>query len=185
MIVTVYTAAEQRNGEDMKYIVRSRQVFDAVSNQPESKAILIEDKKIEKILPWDAAESEEYQSYPLKDYGDKLILPSFMDAHTHVFSGAVTASDYVCDTLGECKSQEECVEMIKAFADAHPDLKRIRGTGWFVGNWDNAPLPDKCSLDAGIFTMCRLSQFLDEYKSFRGDRDQTGSEFPEWDHRNL
>ena len=105
MIVTVYTAAEQRNGEDMKYIVRSRQVFDAVSNKPESKAILIEDKKIEKILPWDAAESEEYQAYPLKDYGDKLILPSFMDAHTHVFSGAVTASDYVCDTLGECKSQ--------------------------------------------------------------------------------
>lgn len=148
MIVTVYTAAEQRNGEDMKYIVRSRQVFDAVSNKPESKAILIEDKKIEKILPWDAAESEEYQAYPLKDYGDKLILPSFMDAHTHVFSGAVTASDYVCDTLGECKSQEECVEMIKAFADAHPDLKRIRGTGWFVGNWDNAPLPDKRSLDA-------------------------------------
>ena len=40
--------------------------------------------------------------------------------------------------------------MIRAFADAHPELERIRGTGWFVGNWGNAALPDKRLLDEAV-----------------------------------
>ena len=42
------------------------------------------------------------------------------------------------------------MEMIRAFADAHPELERIRGTGWFVGNWGNAALPDKRLLDEAV-----------------------------------
>lgn len=132
----------------MKYIVRSKNIFDGVEDRPKPAAILINGDKIEKILPWEYQTDEKYSGYPLKDYGEQLIMPSFVDAHTHVFSGAVVASDYVCSDLGTCKSEAECVEMIKKFADEHPNLTRIRGTGWFVGNWDNAPLPDKRSLDA-------------------------------------
>lgn len=67
--------------------------------------------------------------------GEKMIMSSFLDAHTHLFSGAVDGSRYVCSDLGRGRSQAECVKIIKEFADAHPDYKRIRGSGWFITNW--------------------------------------------------
>lgn len=136
--------------EEIRYIVRSQAVFDGLEERPRPAAILIEGAKIAKVLSWDYDKDGTYQDCPLYDYGEKMIMPSFIDAHTHIFSGAITASDYVCSELGKGKSQEECARMIGQFAREHPDLKRIRGTGWFVGNWDNAPLPDKRSLDAAV-----------------------------------
>ncbi|MCI5648815.1 MAG: amidohydrolase family protein [Fusicatenibacter sp.] len=133
-----------------QYLIRSKNIFTGLRDAPESAAIAVEGKSIRKVLPWDYTEETPYAQWPLYDYGEQLILPSFIDAHTHLFSGAINASDYVCDTLGQGKSQEECVEIIKKFADEHPDQKRIRGAGWFVGNWNDAPMPDKRSLDAAI-----------------------------------
>ena len=133
--------------EKKNYIIRSKAVYDGVSEEYKEMAILIQGDRIAEILPWNVESSGKYAEIPLYDYGDRLIMPSFVDAHTHIFSGAIAASDYVCSDLGMCRSEEECVEMIKKYADSHPDLKRIRGIGWFVGNWTDDHLPDKRSLD--------------------------------------
>ncbi|MGN0483596.1 MAG: amidohydrolase [Lachnospiraceae bacterium] len=130
-----------------KYIIRSKAIFDGTGDRPQPGAILVNGKRIEKRLEWEYDKNGEYKDLPLYDYKEKMILPSFIDAHTHVMSGAVMASEYVCSDLGRGKSQKECAEMIGMFAKAHPELKRIRGCGWFVGNWNDAPLPDKRSLD--------------------------------------
>ena len=129
-----------------KYIVKSTQVFTGIGNAPQALSILVDGKKIENVLPYDASP----EGVPVTDYGDSLIVPSFIDAHTHIFSGAIDASDYVCSTLGTCTSQQECAEMIAAYGKAHPEQKRLRGSGWFVSAWNDAPLPDKRSLDALI-----------------------------------
>lgn len=131
-----------------RFIVRSRAVFTGLTDRPIPAAIAVEGQKIRALLSWDCG--GEYGDWEIRDYGDRMIMPSFIDAHTHLFSGAVNDSAFVCSDLGACSSQEECVEMIRAFADAHPELERIRGTGWFVGNWGNAALPDKRLLDEAV-----------------------------------
>lgn len=136
--------------ENNGYIVRSRAVFDGLADRPTPMAILVQGKRIREILPWDYEKSGRYAEYPLYDYADRMVMPSFVDAHTHVFLGAVTASDFVCADLGQCRSEEECAEMIRQFAREHPQLSRIRGTGWFVGGWDRDEMPDKRSLDAAV-----------------------------------
>lgn len=133
-----------------RYILRSKNIFTGLCDKPKPSAILVNGQTIEQVLPWDFEEISGCAGLPVKDYGEQLIIPSFLDAHTHMFSGAIDASDYVCDTLGECRSEAECVEMIAAFAAQHPNQRRIRGVGWFVGAWNDAPLPDKRSLDAAI-----------------------------------
>lgn len=133
--------------KEQEYIIRSKAVFDGIQDEPYPAAILIKGKKIEKILPW---EIKGYEGYPLEDYGDKLIMSSFLDAHTHIFSGAINASRYVCSNLGICRSARECAEMMAEFARQNPDLKRLRGSGWFVGAWGNNTLPDRYLLDAAI-----------------------------------
>lgn len=131
----------------MKYIVKSRNIFDSVGSKPEPKALYIEENKIKKVLPYDYSGDPAYDTVEVKDYGDKLVMSSFLDAHTHIISGAVAASKYVCSDLGKCHSEEECAEMIKIFAREHPEFERIRGTGWFLGVWENPSLPSKKTLD--------------------------------------
>lgn len=133
--------------KEQEYIIRSKAVFDSIQDEPYPAAILVKGKKIEKILPWDLV---GYETYPVKDYGDKLIMSSFLDAYTHIFSGAINGSRYVCSALGICRSAQECAEMMAEFARENPGLKRLRGSGWFVGAWGNNTLPDRHLLDAVI-----------------------------------
>ena len=95
-----------------RYIIRSRQVFTGLRECPQPAAIVVADGMIERVLPRDYEGFPDCGGLPVKDYGDALIIPSFLDAHTHMFSGAVDASDYVCDTLGECGSEAACAERI-------------------------------------------------------------------------
>ena len=131
-----------------RFIIRSRAVYTGRAGRPAPAAIAVEGKRILGMLPWDC--EKQYEDWEIHDYGDRMVMPSFIDAHTHLFSGAVSASEYVCTDLGRGKSQEECVEIIRAFAREHPDYPRIRGTGWFVGNWKEDRLPDRRLLDQAI-----------------------------------
>lgn len=83
-------------------------------------------------------------------YNDKLIMPGFVDAHDHYFMGAISASEHMCTEIGESSSEDECISIVKRFAEEHPEEKRILGIGWFPANWGDAPLPTKRSLDAII-----------------------------------
>lgn len=133
-----------------RYIIRSKNIFTGLHDEPEPAAVLVKDQKIEQVLPWDFEVISGGGKIPVKDYGEQLIIPSFLDAHTHMFSGAIDASDYVCDTLGACGSEAECAKQIRAYAAEHLNQRRIRGVGWFVGAWNDAPLPDKRSLDEAV-----------------------------------
>lgn len=137
------------------FIIRSKNVFDGKHHSPQPMAIAVSGKRIVRILPWDYQEHDFpgdyiYKKWNLIDYGDRYIQYSFIDAHTHIFNGAVDASDYVCSDLSSCQSEEECVEKIHDYAVKHPEARRIRGSGWFVGNWKSGKLPDKISLDKAI-----------------------------------
>ena len=87
-----------------RLIVRSRAVYTGKKSRPVPAAIAVEGKQICGILPWDC--EKQYRDWEIHDYGDRMVMPSFIDAHTHLFSGAVSASEYVCTDLGRGKSQE-------------------------------------------------------------------------------
>ncbi len=129
-------------------ILKSSCIFTALSGETIPGGVALKDNKIiavgEDALKYEGPETE------VRDYGNRLIMPAFIDAHVHYFMGAIASSDHMCDTLSETTSEAECVDMIKKFADSHPDEKRIRGIGWFPANWADAPLPTKKSLDEAI-----------------------------------
>lgn len=84
------------------------------------------------------------------DFGDCLIMPGICDAHGHYSMGALYDSKYFINDILYSHSEQECVSMVKAFADAHPEYDCIIGQGWFPANWNNAELPTKKSLDRAI-----------------------------------
>lgn len=127
--------------------IKSNLVFDGMKLKNEGAAILIKNDKILDVVKLGAENEFIGAETRVIDCMDKLVMPGLIDAHTHFYSAAIAASDHVITNLGDSKSEEDCARMVYEFAKAHPDEKRIRGRGWFVTNWGDAPLPSKKSLD--------------------------------------
>lgn len=127
------------------YILKSSAVFTGKGDKPFPGGVAVKGNKIVRVL--DAGELDSYEVDKVLDYGDRLIMPGFVDAHVHYFMGAISASEHMCTDIAESTSEANCVEIMKKYAAEHPDEKRILGVGWFPANWNDAPLPSKKSLD--------------------------------------
>ena len=128
------------------YVIRSNAIFDGVQKTPYAGAVVVEGNKIAKVIA--GGDGAEFIGPDTKvlDYGDKMVMAGFVDAHDHFFDGTVTASDHMCSILAST-NEAEAVEMMKEYRKTHPDEVRIRAMGWMPTIWNNAPLPTKKSLD--------------------------------------
>lgn len=136
--------------EKADILLCSNLIFDSISDSPFSGAVAVKDNKIIAVCKGNKTDDFIDGNTKILNYENKLIMPSFIDAHDHMYSGIVNLSDHVCTTLIDSKSETDCVRMIKEYADSHMDEKRIRGCGWFPINWGGASLPTKHSLDQAI-----------------------------------
>lgn len=128
-------------------VIKSNAIFTSTADSPFSGAIAIKKHTIihiEENADLSYFIGEETQ---VLDYGDKLVMPGFVDAHVHFILGALIFSDHICKEIGEAKTESECVEIMKIFAQSHADEKRLIGIGWFPANWNSDVLPTKKSLD--------------------------------------
>lgn len=131
-----------KEDDTMRKMLISENVFDG-EKYIGAAGIVVEDNRITGVVPHDT----DSTGMEIMDFGKALLMPGFIDAHTHFFSGAESMSRYMCTNVREAKSEKECVAMMKEFAEANPELEILRGEGWFIGNWTDRTMPDKRSLD--------------------------------------
>ena len=135
--------------ETADLILKSNVIYTGRGEKPVSGGVAIRGNRIADV----AAEKdiEKYRSADTKvyEYNDKLIMPGIIDAHDHLWWGAVADSRYMVDITGS-GSEEEAVKMIRKYACENPQANRIRGFGWFPANWNGAPLPSKRTLDKAV-----------------------------------
>ena len=134
------------------YILKSNYIFTSETLSYFKGAVVISGETILDVIKGDTG-YEQYIDDQTKviEYGDKLIMPGFIDAHTHFDQASNTSSPYAIH-LHDCKSEEECVQMAVDFRKEHPDIDHIYGFGWLNTEWGDggAPLPTRHSIDAAI-----------------------------------
>lgn len=129
-------------------LIKSRNLFTGTSDRPFEGCVAVQGNEIIKV-----GDAEEVRPYITEDtrifeYQDEMVMAGFIDAHMHYFCGVFQSSQYMCRELFDAKSEEECVEIIKAFGQAHPEFDKISGMGWFPLLWDKKDvMPSKDSLD--------------------------------------
>ena len=131
-------------------VLKSNAIFTGLQEKPSPGCIAIKGNKICAVGSGSEIESLIGPETKVYEYKDKLIMPGFVDAHVHYFMGSIAASEHMCTEIMDSTSEQNCVEMVKRFAESHPDEKRIIGVGWFPVNWNDAPLPTCKSLDEAI-----------------------------------
>ncbi|MGW2177541.1 amidohydrolase [Streptomyces sp. NPDC001732] len=80
------------------------------------------------------------------DLKGRLLLPGFQDAHVHAVSGGVELAE--CDLSGTV-GVAEYLDLIGAYAKAHPDHAWITGGGWSMESFEGG-LPTRQLLDAVV-----------------------------------
>lgn len=131
-------------------IITSTAIFTGNDGQPFEGFVAVSGNKIIAV-----EKGRDFQKYTgenteIIDQGDCLVMPGMIDGHGHFSNGALFGSKYFISELLGSKSEEEAVEMVRAFAEKNPEINRIIGNGWFPATWGDSKLPSKHSLDAVV-----------------------------------
>jgi len=127
-------------------IVHHGKVYTVDSAFSTAEAFAVKDGKIIAVDKNEAILSG-YKADSMVDAHGKAVYPGFIDAHAH-FVGYGRSLFEV--NLYDCKTWDEVVDRVKAFAKEHPAEAWIRGRGWDQNKFPGHEYPDNVSI-SGLF----------------------------------
>ncbi len=121
-------------------ILKSSVIYTVASEDPVSGGVAIKDGKI-------LAVGEDMDKYTgedteVVDYGDKMIMPGFVDAHTH----SMVEPSVIGVDVTFIPDMNDATKAVQAYLDENPDTDFIVGGGWYAPIWGGDD-PDKSYLD--------------------------------------
>jgi len=115
----------EKNYSDLVFV--NGAIYTVDRNQPWAQAVVIKGSRIIFVGTTEGAKPHIGPETTLVDLAGKMILPGFIDAHTH----ASQAMDLVGNiSLFSAESVEEYQQTITTFISGHPERDYYRGTGW-------------------------------------------------------
>ena len=113
-------------------VIRSTHIFTgSKKEEPFAGAVAVKGNHICRVSQNGLLEELTGPQTKVLDFGDRLVMPGFIDSHMHFFMGAAAASGHMTTEIAASRSEDECIEIMKTFAEEHPDEERILGQGWF------------------------------------------------------
>ena len=127
-------------------ILRGGAVYTMDPNRPWAEAVAIREGRIVFVGTVEGAQRFAGRGTRILDLPGKMVLPGFIDSHAHPLSGGLE--------LGECnlydaKTPAEVEGIIRAYAQAHPQLEWVRGNGWQLPVFPRAN-PTREQLDRAV-----------------------------------
>ena len=112
-------------------------------NKPEAEAVAVRNGRI--LAVGTAADMRQYTGKATKviDLHGKLLLPGFIDDHTHFMSGGFQLQSV---DLRHSGSETEFARIVKERAERYPE-RWITGGDWDHDNWPSGRLPSKELID--------------------------------------
>lgn len=133
------------------FVLYSQAIFDSLRDEPYPGAVAIVGNKIVYTGTKEGAGKYVGADTQIKDFGEKMIMPGFFDAHGHYQTSAIREYGDCISYLEDCRSEQEAVEGVLAYLKKNPDCQRVHGRCFFLTSFGpGAPLPTKASLDAAI-----------------------------------
>lgn len=121
LIFAVQTAIAQK----ADFVFKNGSIYTIDSQNPKAEAIAISGKIITYVGDNKGADSYIGKDTKVIDLQGQMLLPGFVESHIHT-TLAVLAAGVDLQT----NSMDELLSRVKAYADAHPNEKVIRGFGW-------------------------------------------------------
>ncbi|MBM7036776.1 amidohydrolase [Vibrio ulleungensis] len=121
---------------DADYVFTNANVYTVNKDAPWAEAIAVKSNKIVYVGSSEGAQIFISDATEVHDLDGKMITPGFFSGHEHFVSSAWMGMGVA---LGEGQSKQDYLDLIKAYADANPNEKFIRGLGWNGSLMDSPP----------------------------------------------
>ena len=127
-------------------VITNGKIYTVDDSQPWVEAVAIAGGEI--VYVGSAVEVEGFvgESTTVLDAGGKLVLPGFIDSHSHILDTSALENPYV---MNIDQSREEWLAGLAEYAEANPDLPFIFGFGW-MGSIFGEDGPNRQMLDAVV-----------------------------------
>ena len=107
------------------YVFTNGAIYTLEAKAPKAQAVAITGKKLSYVGTDRGSEAYIGKNTKVIDLKGKMLIPGFVESHIHPTLAILTAgADLQAGKL------EEVLQRVKAWADAHPEAKVIRGFGW-------------------------------------------------------
>lgn len=137
-------------------IYKSKHIY-TVTHGMLDGGVAVAENRILAVEPMDQLKAYVGKETDIIDFGEKLLMPGFVDGHTHMMAYAPKVD------MSDAESVGECVELVRSFYEKNKDADCIRGEKWFAANWDGT-MPGKKDIDAVVPDKPFLAVDLDIHK---------------------
>lgn len=118
-----------------KKIYGNARIYTVDHNTPWAEAFCVEGRIITAVGTEAEVREKAGKDAEYIDLGGNMVLPGFIDSHSHALQGAEELLFKV--NLAQAESKEDCLRAIKEFYCQHPDVDFIEGVGWINTYFDN------------------------------------------------
>ncbi|MFT9077743.1 amidohydrolase [Ethanoligenens sp.] len=130
------------------YVLKSTSIFDGVSNSPISGGVVIEKNRIKGVYAENELMPFIGKNTKVLDFDDKLIMPGFIDSHTHTGQAMDYEDETFCIDIGAAKTFPSLAKMMQDWGAKHPEAKIIFGTNYNFFNLEDRHIPTLQDMDA-------------------------------------
>ncbi len=128
------------------YILKSSAIFDGISNAPVSGGVVVDGNRIMGVFP-DSELASQQNGARVLDYGDRLILPGFIDSHTHTGLAMDFEDETYCIDIGGAKTFPEIMKMMQDWGAKHPKAPVVFATNYNFFNLEDHFIPSARAMD--------------------------------------
>jgi len=129
------------------FVVKAARIYTVEASRPWAQAVAVRGDKITTVGTDEDIEQCIGDATQVIDAKNRLVLPGFIDSHTHFAPGA-TSLDQI--SLNTATSLDEMQWRIKDYADSHPNKEWIIGRGFGYTYFPNQRLPRKEDIDVVV-----------------------------------
>ncbi|MDX2048425.1 MAG: amidohydrolase [Chitinophagaceae bacterium] len=142
LFVSVVLLPSCKQEEPADVIYYNAELWTGDSAMPHAHAIAVKGNVI--IYAGDDYKSYKGSNTRMEDVKGKMIVPGFIDNHTHFLMGGHNLSGV---QLRNAKTPQKFIATLKSYCLQHPDGRWILGGDWDHENWGGT-LPDKSWIDS-------------------------------------
>jgi predicted amidohydrolase YtcJ len=119
----------------------------AASRRTPDDAIVISGGSVVAVGRWDDLRTDAGPATRILDAGGRLVVPAFIDAHTHFHRGAVLGRCFLDVEAAAPPTIEALLGLVEERASALPDGAWLEGDGLSASRYAEKRLPDRHELD--------------------------------------